>query len=95
MSDRMAMFLAKVDVAGTSGKLKTRGAQCEAVAFIDALMERLAIEERALEGYDPITSRDLWYDLFGFFILNNDFSCQSKISIEPCSPETSTIRLSV
>ena len=33
--------------------------------------------------------------LFGFFVLNNDLSSKSKISIEPCSPKTSTITLDI
>ena len=60
--------LDKLDVTAADGQLRRRGAQCDAVAFIDALMRRLAIEKHALEGYDPATSRELWYDLFGFVV---------------------------
>ena len=67
-AQRALGILDKLDMAGVNGSLKIRGAQGDAVAFIDALIKRRALEEHALGSYDPATSMEPRYDLFGFVI---------------------------
>ena len=93
--------LDKLDVTAADGQLRRRGAQCDAVAFIDTLMRRLAIEEHALEGYDPATSRELWYDLFGFVVRSRrcgDYirdSCEGNYHVRLQVTGTSTSAVSL
>ena len=52
----------------TKGAFKGGGPQCDAPDFMFGLLQRLGMEERALEGYKAETSRGLLYELFGFIV---------------------------
>ena len=54
------------DVFNNNGSFKPGGPQCDAADSMLGWLDRLAVEERALEGFDAYTSRRLVDELFSF-----------------------------